>query len=121
MQPQPLRPAAAWPDAHGELTSEDGSEKQPPAYKAFAFNDAERADLSAAGGLGMLGYRFHRRTTVNWCVARLHVCLNVSRGQGLKVSFKTTKSYTQPLASGRPLSMGIGGFDTNFYLCRNAT
>ena len=67
-RPQPPQPAAAWPDAHGEVTSEDVSEKQPPAYKAYAFNDAERADLSAAGGLGMLGYRFHRRTTVNWCV-----------------------------------------------------
>ncbi|BDA41271.1 Cellulose synthase 1 [Coccomyxa sp. Obi] len=64
-RPQPPRPATAWPDAHGEVTSDDGNEK-PPTYKAFAFNDAERADLSAAGGLGMLGYRYHRRTTVNW-------------------------------------------------------
>lgn len=65
-QPQPPQPATEWPDAHGELvTSEDGGEKQPT-YKAFAFNDAERADLAAAGGIGMLGYRFHRRTSVNW-------------------------------------------------------
>ncbi|KAK9908885.1 hypothetical protein WJX75_004221 [Coccomyxa subellipsoidea] len=65
-QPQPPQPATEWPDAHGELVfSEDGGEKQPT-YKAFAFNDAERADLAAAGGIGMLGYRFHRRTSVNW-------------------------------------------------------
>ncbi len=66
LQPPQPQPAAEWPDAHGDLvTSEDGAEK-PPMYKAFAFNDAERADLAAAGGIGMLGYRFHRRTTVNW-------------------------------------------------------
>ena len=36
--------------------------------QAYAFNDEEdgRGDLQSAGGLGMLGYRFHRQTKINW-------------------------------------------------------
>lgn len=78
LQPPPPRPAAEWPDAHGAVTAdhrgsgEEADAEKPPTYKAFAFNDEEfgGAELAGAFGLGMLGYRFHRRTTVNWWAPR---------------------------------------------------
>jgi hypothetical protein len=51
-----------------QVTKDDQS-REPSAtiYKAHAFDDEELAsDLQGAGGLGMLGYRFHRKTIINW-------------------------------------------------------
>lgn len=47
-------------------SEEEWMKQAAPTYRAYAFNDAEVAALGKAGGLGMLGTRFHRRTTVNW-------------------------------------------------------
>lgn len=66
--------AGLLPDGHEQLPG-PGHEGAPrkasdsaPQYKAYAFNDEEdgRGDLQSAGGLGMLGYRFHRHTRINW-------------------------------------------------------
>ena len=56
-----------WPGVEESSPSEEEWRKQSaPTYRAYAFNDAEVAELGRAGGLGMLGTRFHRHTTVNW-------------------------------------------------------
>lgn len=55
-----------WPGVEESSPSEEEWRKQAdPTFKAYAFNDAE-VELGKAGGHGMLGYRFFRKTTVNW-------------------------------------------------------
>ena len=66
-----------WPGVEESSPSEEEWRAQKgPTYKAYAFNDAEVAQqLGKAGGQGMLGYRFYRKTTINWSVPPLaHVC-----------------------------------------------
>ena len=47
-------------------SEEEWRKQAAPTYTAYPWNDAEVAELGKAGGLGMLGYKFHRQTTVNW-------------------------------------------------------
>ena len=55
----------------GCLGGEGGAGK-PVQCVAHAFSDPEMGGaLEKAGGLGMLGHRFYRQTTVNWCAAML--------------------------------------------------
>ena len=66
-----------WPGVEESSPSEEEWRAQKgPTYKAYAFNDAEVAQqLGKAGGQGMLGYRFYRKTTINWSVILLaHAC-----------------------------------------------
>lgn len=57
-------------EAGGRRSSQGAAPKQesPPGFSAYPFNDPELGSaLDKAGGLGMLGHRFHRQTTINWC------------------------------------------------------
>ena len=47
-------------------SEEEWRKQAAPTYTAYPWNDAEVAELGKAGGLGMLGHKFHRKTTVNW-------------------------------------------------------
>ena len=51
----------------GSLGGEGGAGKPVVLCEAHAFTDPEMGALEKAGGLGMLGHRFYRQTTVNWC------------------------------------------------------
>lgn len=56
-----------WPGVEESSPSEEEWRKQAaPTYSAYPWNDAEVAELGKAGGLGMLGTKFHRKTTINW-------------------------------------------------------
>ena len=58
-----------WPGVEESSPSEEEEwrRQKDPMYKAYAFNDAEVAQqLGKAGGQGMLGHRFYRKTTINW-------------------------------------------------------
>ena len=62
-----------WPGVEDSSPSEEEWRRQKdPTYHAYAFNDAEVAQqLGKAGGQGMLGYKFYRNTTINWCAPLL--------------------------------------------------
>ena len=47
-------------------SEEEWRKQAAPTYTAYPWNDAEVAESGKAGGLGMLGFKFHRQTTVNW-------------------------------------------------------
>ena len=56
-----------WPGVEESSPSEEEWRKQAaPTYTAYPWNDAEVAELGKSGGLGMLGTKFHRKTTINW-------------------------------------------------------
>ena len=50
----------------GSQEGESGGGKPLPC-EAYPFSDPEMGGLVKAGGLGMLGHRFYRQTTINWC------------------------------------------------------
>ena len=71
-----------WPGVEESSPSEEEWRKQAaPTYSAYPWNDAEVAELGKAGGLGMLGHKFHRKTTVNWYTSTAKYWCLVSEDQ----------------------------------------
>ena len=77
----------------GDLGGAEGGAGKPVLCEAYPFSDPEMGALEKAGGLGMLGHRFYRRTTVNWCGSGVGIPSVESQAVAVSPSAGTSSAF----------------------------